>query len=121
MATIFGSSSVIEKGFDLIDDMHTSEEEEIAAKVKGKVDLLNAYAPFKVAQRYLALLFSITFLLSFLLVLGMTLAGKGDINAVKQIIADFWIGEIMFTIIGFYFGGGFLEGAIGQAKQKQNS
>ena len=33
------------KGMELIDDMHTSTEEEIAAKSKAKQDLLTAYAP----------------------------------------------------------------------------
>ena len=54
LATILGSSGVVEKGMELIDKMHTSTEEEIAAKAKAKTDLLQAYAPFKIAQRYLA-------------------------------------------------------------------
>lgn len=118
LATLLGSTGIIEKGFNLIDEMHTSDEEAIAAKVKGKTDLLTAYAPFKIAQRYLALLFTFTFLGSFLLVLGMTLAGKGDIAAVKTVLGEFYIGEIMLTIIVFYFGGGFLEGSISSAKKK---
>ena len=59
LATIFGSGDVIANGMKLIDDMHTSKEEEIAAKNKAKVDLMNAYAPFKVGQRYLALMFTV--------------------------------------------------------------
>ena len=92
LASILGSSGIIEKGFDLIDDMHTSDEEEIRAKVDGKIALLGAYAPFKVAQRYLALLFSFTFIGSFLLVLGLTMAGIGDIEAVKGVLSEFYIG-----------------------------
>ena len=49
LSTIFGSGDVIKKGMDLIDDMHTSTEEEIAATADAKVKRLNAYAPFKVA------------------------------------------------------------------------
>jgi hypothetical protein len=112
LSTIFGSSEVISEGFKLIDSMHTSKSEEIVAKVQGKVNLLNAYAPFKIAQRYLMLMFTITFLASFITVLVMTLIGVGDIDAVKTVLSEFYIGEIMFTIVGFYFGGGFLEGAI---------
>ena len=41
--------------------------------------------------------------------MGMTLAGKGDIDGVKAILGDFWIGEIMLLIVGFYFGGGLAE------------
>jgi len=112
LGRIFGSGNVIEKGLQLIDDMHTSSEEEIKAKSKAKAELLQAYAPFKIAQRYLAVMFAVTFLFSFLLVLSMVLLGKGDIDAVKAVLGDFYIGEIMLTIVFFYFGGGAIEGAI---------
>ena len=118
ISKILGSGDVIKKGLDLIDDMHTSTEEEIAAKSKAKIDLMNAYAPFKLAQRYIALMFTAVFLSMFVLVLAMTLAGEGDITAVKQIIGDFWIGEIMLMIVGFYFGGGLAE-SVTSAKNKK--
>ena len=35
LGKILGSGDVIKKGMDLIDDMHTSSEEEIAAKSKA--------------------------------------------------------------------------------------
>tara|TARA_R110000803_G_scaffold133521_1_gene200687 strand:- start:756 stop:1112 length:357 start_codon:yes stop_codon:yes gene_type:complete len=109
LGKILGTGDVVKKGLDLIDDLHTSTEEEIVAKTKSKVDLLSAYAPFKVAQRYLALMFSITFLSCFTLTLGMTLSGTGDIEGVKAVLGDFYIGPIMFAIVGFYFGGGAIE------------
>ena len=118
LGKILGSGDVIKKGMDLIDDMHTSSEEEIAAKSKAKIDLMNAYAPFKLAQRYIALMFTAVFLSMFVLVLAMTLAGEGDIDAVKQIIGDFWIGEIMLMIVGFYFGGGLAE-SVTSARNKK--
>ena len=55
LSTILGSGDVISKGLGLIDSMHTSDTEMIEAKTKAKTDLLSAYSPFKVAQRYLAL------------------------------------------------------------------
>ena len=118
LKTIFGSGDVISKGLDLIDSIHTSTEEEIVAKTKAKTDLLGAYAPFKIAQRYLAVMFAITFLSCFALVLGMSLYGKGDVETVKQILGDFYIGEIMLTIVLFYFGGGAFEGAAEKLKKK---
>jgi len=118
LGKILGSGDVIKKGMDLIDDMHTSDEEAIAVKSKAKIDLMNAYAPFKLAQRYIALMFTAVFLSMFVLVLAMTLAGEGDIDAVKQIIGDFWIGEIMLMIVGFYFGGGLAE-SVTSAKNKK--
>lgn len=110
LAKIFGSGEVIKSGIDLIDSLHTSKEEEIVAKNQAKINLLEAYAPFKIAQRYLAVMFTVTFLTCFVLVLVMTLLGKGDIPAVKQVLGDFYIGEIMLTIVFFYFGGGAVEG-----------
>jgi hypothetical protein len=109
LGKLFGSDAVVSKGLDIIDSLHTSTEEEIAAKSKAKTELLAAYAPFKLAQRYLALMFTFVFLSMFVLVIGMSLAGHGDIDAIKQIIGDFWIGEIMIVIVSFYFGGGLAD------------
>jgi hypothetical protein len=112
LASILGAGDVITKGMELIDNMHTSTEEEILAKTQAKVNLMNAYAPFKLAQRVLAILFTTVFLLVFLLVMGMTLAGKGEIDDVMQVVNQFWIGEIVMAIVTFYFGGGFMEGVL---------
>ena len=116
LAKILGSGDVLSKGFDLIDSFHTSKEEEILAKSKAKIDLMNAYAPFKLAQRYIALIFTITFVLSFVLVMALTMAGIGDIEAIRGVLSEFYIGEIMMTIVLFYFGGGALEGALNAKK-----
>ncbi len=64
---------------DLIDDVHSSDEEMERLKAETKIQTMQAYAPFKVAQRYLALMFTGTFLASFALVLVMTLLGKTNI------------------------------------------
>lgn len=116
---ILGSGDIIKSGIDLIDDMHTSKEEEIEAKTKAKIDLINAYAPFKVAQRYLALMFTFTFLSCFVMVLVMTLSGQANIDQVRQVITEFYIGEIMLVIVGFYFSGGMIEGVVRTAKDKK--
>lgn len=111
---ILGSGDVIKKGLDLIDDMHTSSEEEIQAKSKAKVDLLSAYSPFKVAQRYLALIFTIVFV--FIMLNGVVGALYGwidmaNVEEAKKFANEMWLGEIMLAIIGFYFGGGLFESA----------
>jgi hypothetical protein len=115
---ILGSEKVIKAGLDLIDDMHTSTEEEIAAKSKAKIDLMNAYAPFKIAQRYLALMFGLTFIGSYFLVLGMTLSGQGDSDAVTKVMEQFSINYAMLIILGFYFGGGAVEGLLDKKGKK---
>ncbi len=119
LASILGNGDVIKKGMDLIDDVHSSDEEMERLKTETKIQTMQAYAPFKVAQRYLALMFTGTFLASFALVLVMTLMDKANIPNIKQVIDDFYLGEAMLTILAFYFGGGMLEGVVGKVKSKK--
>jgi hypothetical protein len=112
LAKILGSGDIVEKGMALIDNMHTSTEEEVAAKSKAKTDLLAAYAPFKLAQRWLALMFTAMFL--FIMANGVVGALYGviemeNVEAAKQFASSMWLGEIMLAIVGFYFGGGLAE------------
>ena len=113
---LLGSGDIVSKGIELIDSFHTSETESIEAKTKAKTDLLESYAPFKVAQRYLALIFGFTFVASYILVLVLFFLGR-DIAEVQEIINAFKIDWIMLTIVGFYFGGGAFEGVIGKNKK----
>ena len=115
---ILGSGDVIKKGMELIDDMHTSTEEEIALKSKARIDLMNAYAPFKIAQRWLALMFGLTFIGSYFLVLGMTLTGQGDADAVTKVMEQFSINYAMLVILSFYFAGGAVEGFMEKKRGK---
>jgi hypothetical protein len=116
LADILGTGDVVKQGFELIDDLHTSKEEEIAAANKAKVELLTAYHPFKKAQRILALMFAAVFLVSFAITIGLAFGSPNDVVILQTVLNEFYIAEIMFTIIGFYFGGGFLEGSIGKWK-----
>jgi hypothetical protein len=109
LAKILGSGDVIKQGMSLIDDMHTSSEESIAAKNKAKTDLLAAYQPFRLAQRYIALMFTAMFL--FIMANGVVGALYGvidmqNVEAAKDFASSMWLGEIMLGIVGFYFGGG---------------
>jgi len=113
---LLGSDDIVSKGIDLIDSFHTSETESIEAKTKAKTDLLESYAPFKVAQRYLALIFGFTFIGSYILVLVLFFLGK-DIAEVQEIFNVFKIDYIMLTIVAFYFGGGAFEGVIEKKKK----
>ena len=118
LSKIFGSGEVISKGLDLIDSFHTSEVESIEAKTNAKKELLTAYAPFKLAQRYIALMFTFTFLGSFLGVLIASLTGYADVDTIREVLSEFYIGEIMLSIILFYFGGGAFEGVVSRVKGK---
>lgn len=119
LSSIFGTGEVVKKGLELIDEAWTSDEEKadnevkiIEAKTNAKATLLNAYAPFKLAQRYLALMFTFVFL--FIMMNGVlgALYGWVDMASVqeaKKFANEMWLGEIMITIVGFYFGGGLAE------------
>lgn len=119
LSSILGSSEIIKKSLDLIDETWTSSEEDtqnkvkmIEAKTKAKAELLSSYSPFKIAQRYLALMF--TFIFLFIMLNGVLGALYGLVNMQNvQRALDFankmWLGEIMIAIVSFYFGGGFLE------------
>jgi len=119
LGKLFGSDKVVDKGLELIDDMWTSDAEEaeekrkmVEAKAKAKTDLLGAYAPFRLAQRYLALMFTFVFLFIMLNGVVGSLYGWIDIQNVKdakEFANSMWLGEIMLAIVGFYFGGGFAD------------
>ena len=92
--------------------MWTTKEEEIQSKAKAKIDLLEAYAPFKIAQRYLAIMF--TFMFLFIMANGVVGALYGwidmsNVEQAKKFASDMWLGEIMLAIVGFYFSGGTLD------------
>lgn len=109
LGKIFGTDKVVSKGLELIDDAWTTDEEMIEARAKAKIDLMKSYAPFKLAQRYLAVMFSVTFLFSFFLVLLMTLFNHGNPDEVFKVLEQFNIGWIMMAIVTFYFGGGLVD------------
>ena len=118
LGKIFGSGDVIKSGIDLIDSFHTSTEEEIAAKTRAKVEVMNAYAPFKLAQRGIAFSFTLTYLSCFAMVLGFTLLDKlEDADKVQRVLEDFQIGWAMIVILGFYFGAGAAEGFMERKKK----
>jgi hypothetical protein len=120
LGKIFGSEKVISKSIDLIDSFHTSTEEQIEAATKSKVALLEAYAPFKLAQRVIAFSFTFIYLSCFGLVLGYTLFDQvADAEKVKQVLEDFQIGYAMLIILAFYFGGGAAEGILQNRQRRE--
>jgi len=120
LKTILGSKGVVESGMALIDKMHTSTEEEIVAKSTAKTQLLSAYAPFKIAQRVLAIMFAFVFLSSYILTLTMTIIGSGNPSDVTMVMEQFSLNYAMLIILGFYFGGGAVEGFLNNKKGKQS-
>ena len=119
LGRIFGSEKVIDKAGTLIDEMFYTDEEEIKdkqklidAKARQRIELMRAYAPFKLAQRVIAFGFVTVFL--FIMLNGVlgSLYGIIDLTNVEQArkFADsMWLGEIVIMIVSFYFGGGLAE------------
>jgi nucleoside permease NupC len=119
LGRIFGSDKIIDGAKELIDeafytDTEKAEDKKEMSKFKAnhKIELLNAYAPFKIAQRYIA--FGFTFMFLFIMLNGIlgSLYGWINIENVKQakeFANTMYLGEIMLTIVAFYFGGGAID------------
>ena len=136
-SSLFSTGEIVNKGVDAVisagDKLVFTDEEKADMKAKIRehhLELLKASVPFKVAQRLLAVWFSILFGISFLVGLGMALfntvykflqAKDGvkdiyqiDIQPLINIVNAFDLGIIMITIVAFYFGGGTLNSLRGK-------
>jgi hypothetical protein len=126
--SIFGKLFNSEKAIDNISRgvdkaIYTNEE-----KADFFAKLLELYAPFKLAQRYLALIFCIPYALTWVVVslcyVAIFIAGfyypntqpmlENILPILQHLNGDY--GTICITIVVFYFGGGALEGAVERFK-----
>lgn len=133
--TLFSSGNVVEKGVDAAinagDKLALTKEE----RLDYHLVFLKAYEPFKIAQRFLALIVGIPYVVVFLLCAVSYLAASIAIDpvaciegcradsvvksalALGQLNQD-TLGMPFWTIIGFYFAGGTIEGGIRAWKEK---
>lgn len=119
LGKIFGSDSVIEKAGDLIDDAFYTDSEKAEDKkemtkfkAEHRLRLMNAYAPFKLAQRVIA--FGFVFVFLFIMLNGVLGALYGiipmeNVDKARDFADKMWLGEIIIMIVSFYFGGGLAE------------
>jgi len=105
LGTIFGAPKVIDAGIRAIDALVFTDEE----KSKAKITLLKSYEPFKVAQRYLALVFAGQYVITFNVCMMLLMLDK-PIQPVLDLVSKFSLGEIMLAIVAFYFLGGVANG-----------
>ena len=112
LSKLFGSDSIIDAGINGIDAMVFTDQEQS----KAKLAFLKLYEPFKLAQRYLAMTFCPAYIACWVLTFIIEVA---DIFMVKDLNTDTLYemlqGDItlMVTLIlGFYFGGGAVEGIV---------
>tara|TARA_R110000764_G_scaffold67319_1_gene140052 strand:- start:749 stop:1144 length:396 start_codon:yes stop_codon:yes gene_type:complete len=97
-----------------IDEQQFTDQEKSQASFKAldyKLKWLNATQGMNLARRYIAMMFCITFLLSFIVCL-IRIIINNPLDMVDQVIAlceAFKIGYITMTIIIFYYGKGIAE------------
>ena len=105
------------------DKMFYTDEEKADMRLKtGKlhIEMLKAYSPFKITQRFLALWYSFLFGISFLIGLGMTVfniiiiyktptATILNLKPLIEFVSAIGISGIVLAIVVFYFGGGSIE------------
>jgi len=104
ISNLFSGSAmkaVIDSGDMLI---YTDEE-----KAKLKLELARSLKPFKLAQRFLAVLFALNFIATLWMGISIYLVSPDELDGFLKLINSFEIGWIMLAIISFYFTGGVIE------------
>ena len=127
---LFGTDTIVKKGMELLDDAFYTDAEKAEDKkeatkerTRAKVELLTAYAPFKLAQRYIA--FAFTGVYIFIMLNGVLgslyeVVDMQNVEQAKRFANEMYLGEIMLAIISFYFGGGLVSSFTNKNKGKQN-
>lgn len=113
LGKLFGKDSVIEAGINGIDKVVLTSEE----KTDAHLAFLKLYEPFKLAQRYLALILCTPYAVILLGAGAKSLVGY-DVDAPLAILS----GDpalIVGTILAFYFGGGAVEGILERRARKK--
>jgi len=130
---LFGTDDVIKKTVDGvyngIDKIVYTDEEKAEMRLKAAesfLKLLKAYEPFKLAQRFLAMSVTLSYLLIWLVSAGLFIyGGVNESNVIIETSKELakWNNEMLglpvSLILGFYFSGGMLEGAIDKYKNNK--
>lgn len=112
--TLFSGGNLVDKAADGIDATFYTDEE----KSTHFATLLKLYEPFKVAQRFLAVIFSVPYAL-FWLVTGIASFWRDVTPQVDLLTNPDGIAPIVLMINIFYFGGGALEGVVRRFRTKK--
>lgn len=95
-----------------VDKMFYTEEEKAEAtqkQIDTKLKLLPLFEPFKIAQRIIAIIFTVNFILWVWVGIVVYLLIPDKVDGYILLIATFNIGWIMMAIIGWYFTGGVID------------
>lgn len=120
-SSLFNSSDTLSNVTDAVINtgdklVYTAEERaEMNQKVREFFPtILNAYEPFKIAQRILAIWFSFLFGLAFIiglimLMLNMIYDATFELKLIYDLVEAFSLDYIIIAIVSFYFLGGTIE------------
>lgn len=111
---LFGSEKVVDGVFKGLDSAFFTQDEKAGHFLK----LLKAYEPFKVAQRLLALLVGIPYVMVWLISAGLFAFGDADSAKLLAEWNNNTLGTPFAIILAFYFGGGAVEGIIRSRNEK---
>ena len=113
-------NSVVDAVVDSGDALFYTDEEKAKAtqlKIDTKLAMLKNFEPYKLAQRYIALLFTINFILTFWVGVYIYFnKSSGDVKAYIDLVGTYQLGWIMLAIVSFYF----TDGAMNWYKGKKN-
>lgn len=120
--SLFGSDKIIDAGIEGIDKMVFTDEEKSSAKMK----FLKLYEPFKLAQRYIAMTFCPAYIFMWIVagllevanIFIIAFTDKSLNTEVMYILLSGDISMMVMLILGFYFGGGAIEGVIKRFSKK---
>lgn len=114
ISNIFGSDEIVDTSMTMLDNAFYTDQEKADMKIK----LLEAYRPFKLIQRGLAL--GTTLLFSLIVVIELILAISGiwfpsamsAISVLNDMEVVNMVGYGWTAIMSLYFGGGFLSSLV---------
>jgi hypothetical protein len=121
-SSLFGSDKIIDAGINGIDQMVFTDEEKSSAKMK----FLKLYEPFKLAQRYIAMTFCPAYIFMWIVtglleVANIFIIAFSDKSLNTDVMYKLLSGDIammIMLILGFYFGGGAIEGVVKRLSKK---
>lgn len=105
LSKIFNPNKLTDAIINTGDALVFTDEEQ----TKMKLDMLKNFEPFKLAQRLLAFIFTVNFIVSFWVSVCLFFWYPTYFDGFLKTIATFNLGWIMMAIVSFYFGSGFVN------------
>lgn len=109
---LFGSDKVRDGIINGVDSVVYTEQERAANHIR----FLEMYAPFKLAQRFLAITFTVPFVLGWVAVFVARWFNV-DVPPDASGMLEGKMGDVVLMIVGFYFFGGAISGGFNLVKK----